>query len=192
MSDKPSYLGLLNAIALNETRAHEYLKAWIEASPDPEVRAVLSTVCLREGEHGISFAKRIDELGYSVREKDNPRAEEQLACAASTDLSDLEKIEAFGLHELDKVLAGFDTVFSDHSIDIQTGALLGRYIAEEFDTARLLKCCYDQLASRSQAKGDGTLSAQLTNVSTKVDELQRTVDELRQIVCAQSMPADAS
>ena len=28
MADKPTYLGLLNAIALAETRAHAYLTAW--------------------------------------------------------------------------------------------------------------------------------------------------------------------
>ena len=30
MTEKPSYLGLLNAISLAESRAHRYLTAWIE------------------------------------------------------------------------------------------------------------------------------------------------------------------
>ena len=63
MSDKPSYLGLLNALAVGESRAHQYFSAWIDKTPDPDVKAVLTTVCLREGEHGMIFAKRIDELG---------------------------------------------------------------------------------------------------------------------------------
>ncbi len=37
MSDKPSYLGLLNAIAVNEARAHQYLQVWIDTTTDPEV-----------------------------------------------------------------------------------------------------------------------------------------------------------
>ena len=36
-------------------------------------------------------------------------------------------------------------MFADHSIDIRTGELLGRYIAEERDSARLLRRCYEQL-----------------------------------------------
>ena len=37
MSDKPSYLGLLNGISLAESRAHCYLGAWIETSRNPDV-----------------------------------------------------------------------------------------------------------------------------------------------------------
>lgn len=35
MSDKPSYLGLLNAIAIGESQAHCYLSAWIDKTRDP-------------------------------------------------------------------------------------------------------------------------------------------------------------
>ena len=49
MSDKPSYLGLLNAIAVNEARAHQYLQVWIDKTTDPEVKAVLQTVAVARG-----------------------------------------------------------------------------------------------------------------------------------------------
>jgi rubrerythrin len=151
MSDKPSYLGLLNAIALNESRAYDYLQAWIDVTPDPEVRKVLCTVAAREGEHGMTFAKRIDELGFEVRERDDQGLEERVPIAASREISDVEKFERFGLHELARVLAYFDDAFKDHSIDIRTGELLGRYIAEEHDSCRLLRNCYDQLVARAEA-----------------------------------------
>jgi len=147
MSDKPSYLSLLNTIALNEAKAHRYLQAWIEKTDDPEVKAVLQTVSWREGEHGMSFAKRLNQMGYDVLEKGEYITEERYTVATS-DLSDREKIEKLGLHELDKGLAFFNTVFQDHTIDIETGALLGRYIAEEFDTARLMRGCWEQLCAR--------------------------------------------
>ena len=147
MPEKPTYLGLLNAIAVAEARAHRYLGAWIAVTPDPRVRDVLETVTWREGEHGMSFARRIDELGFAVRDKDDPSAGSDLAVAGSTELSDIEKMEHFGLHALDGVLSGFDDIFQDHSIDIRTGELLGRYIAEEFDTARLLARCYEELCA---------------------------------------------
>ena len=147
MSGKPSYLSLLNAIALNEAKAHRYLQAWIAKTDDPEVEAVLQTVSWREGEHGMSFAKRLDQLGFGVREKGEYITEERYEIATS-DLSDREKIEKLGLHELDRTLTFFDTVFQDHTIDVETGALLGRYIAEEFDSARLLRQCWEKLCAR--------------------------------------------
>jgi hypothetical protein len=65
--------------------------------------------------------------------------------------SDLEKMEALKLHRLDRGDKPdiFDDFFTDHSIDIATGELLGRYIAEERDTARLLRRCYEQLNEQS-------------------------------------------
>jgi rubrerythrin len=147
MSEKPSYLSLLNAIAVNEAKAHRYLQAWIEKTDDPEVKAVLQRVSWREGEHGMSFARRLNELGYEVLDKSEYINQERYSVATS-DLSDREKIEKLGLHELDKLLDYFDTVFKDHTIDIETGELLGRYIAEEFDSARLLRNCWEQLCAR--------------------------------------------
>jgi rubrerythrin len=194
MPEKPSYLGLLNVIAVNEAKAHRYLNVWIDTTTDPEVAAVLRTVAAREGEHGMSFAKRIDELGFQVREKEGTDAtdrEEQMAIAASTELSDCEKIERFGLHELEKVLHFFDDIFKDHTIDIQTGELLGRYVAEEFDSARLLRACHEKLTQRSSSvAANGT--SDLAELEKTVGELQRSVEELRQIVCAQSMSVQPS
>jgi hypothetical protein len=194
VSDKPSYLGLLNAIALGESRAHAYLSEWIKVTPDPDVCAVLSTVAAREGEHGMAFAKRINELGYSVLEKDDPNSAKQMAIACS-DRTDLEKMEKLGLGRLD---AGegkpdfFDGVFKDHSIDIRTGELLGRYIAEEHDTIRLLTGCHEVLQCQAAAASTTAPQADLSGLEQKVDALCRTVEELRQIVCAQAMPVNAS
>jgi rubrerythrin len=145
MAEKPTYLGLLNAVALAESRAYQYFTAWAEATPDSEVRAVLHTIALREGEHALSFAKRIDELGFNVREKDDPSFAEQMEIVRS-DRSDLEKAEALGFLKgsMDDP-DGFDDFFRDRSIDPQTGALLGRYVAEERDTIRLVRGCCDRL-----------------------------------------------
>jgi rubrerythrin len=188
MPAKPSYLGLLNAIALAECRAHAYLTVWAEKTPSADVRKVLLTVAAREGEHGMSFAKRINELGYEVRQKDDPNTEKVMAIASS-DLSDLEKMQKLKLHELDTGSAPdiFDDFFKDHSIDIRTGELLGRYIAEERDTARLLRSCYEQLQAASRSDGAPTSADAISALDTKVDALCRAVEELRQIVCAQSM-----
>lgn len=54
MSNKPAYLGLLDAIAIGEGRAHIYLRAWAEKIDDPDVRRVIETVAIREGEHALA------------------------------------------------------------------------------------------------------------------------------------------
>jgi hypothetical protein len=186
VSDKPSYLGLLNAIALAESRAHEYLNVWIGVTPSPDVAAVLRTVAAREGEHGMAFAKRIDELGYQVRVKDEPRHEKALAMAGS-DCSDLEKMEALGLDRLDTGSEPdiFDGFFKDHSIDIRTGELLGRYIAEERDSARLLRQCYEQLRTQRASGTTRSSSDRVAALEAKLDAVCGAVDELRELVGTQ-------
>jgi hypothetical protein len=196
-STKPSYLGLLNAVSLAETRAHCYLTEWAGVTSSPDVRRVLLTVAAREGEHGMTFAKRINELGYELRPKADDGVERALEIVRS-DCSDLEKMEALGLEKLDTEGQPdlFDGFFQDHSIDIRTGEMLGRYIAEERDSARMLRACYEQLcearAAEDQHKGgekaSRTATKQLKALDLKVDSLCRAVEELRQIVCAQSMP----
>jgi rubrerythrin len=183
-TEKPRYLGLLNTIAVAEAAAHRYLTEWAKVTDDPEVRQVLLTVAAREGEHGMSFARRINELGFEVREKDLARAEKALDIARS-DRSDLEKMEALELQKLDTGSRPdlFDDIFKDHSIDIRTGELLGRYIAEERDSARLLRSCYE-CARGAHARDDGSTADRLTGIESKVDALARAVDELRQTVCS--------
>jgi rubrerythrin len=188
MSDKPSYLGLLNALALGESRAHQYFSAWIDKTPDPDVKAVLTTVCWREGEHGMIFAKRLDELGYSVLDRPDPRAEEAM-CIASSDMTDLEKFEKLGLATSEDTFA---SLFNDTTIDPRTGELLGRYISEERDTLRMFKCCYEELSARRDAELSGSVSA--TSLDSKVDELCQAVGELRELVgtLAAAAPSDAA
>ena len=193
MADKPSYLGLLNAVSNAETRAHCYLTAWAEVTPDPDVRAVLLTVAAREGEHGMAFAKRINELGFELMPTDDPGFESRMELVSSRDKTDLEKLEGIGLLDFCPAEGEpdvFDNFFRDHSIDIQTGELLGRYIAEERDTLRLVSGCASILQSRA-SEGSATPN-QLATLENKVDAVCRAVEELRQIVCAQSMPAATS
>jgi len=182
MPNKPSYLGLLNAISIAEGRAHTYLRAWAECTPSDDVRHVLLTVAAREGEHQMSFAKRINELGYEVRTKPEDAADGDKALAlVRSDCSDLEKMRALKLHKLDTGDKPdvFDNFFKDHSIDIRTGELLGRYIAEERDSARLLRSCYKELAAGAgQQQDDDRIAAieeKLDTVCAMVEQLCATV-----------------
>jgi hypothetical protein len=202
MSDKPSYLGLLNAVSLAETNAHCYLSEWAAATKDPDVRRVLLTVAAREGEHGMTFAKRINELGFELLTRPDENLEKNLEIVRS-DCSDLEKMEALGFGRGDDSSEDkpdvFDNFFKDHSIDIQTGEMLGRYIAEERDSGRLLRACYQCLreaadaevasngASKQETKAARAAAKRLTTIEAKVDQLCAAVDDLTKVVRAEAL-----
>lgn len=186
MSDKPSYLGLLNAISVAEGEAECYLSAWAAVTPRDDVRQVLSTIALREGEHSKAFAKRMCELGFEVLPKADAKAAERMAVASSTTLTDLEKFEQLDLGRAP--VEGKPDIFAgmlgDMSIDIQTGGLLGRYIAEERDSGRMFQSCRGQLEAECAAGNGSTNGAAgghaATNGST--DRLARIESLLEQLV----------
>ena len=154
MADKPSYLGLLNAIAVGERDAGAYLAAWADVTPSDDVRGVIRSIALRESEHSLAFEKRLDELGYSVIPRPDPNHEERMAIAASTTLTDREKFERLGLTRQPE--AGrpdvFDRFFENKDLDPVTGGLLGRYVAEERDSGRRFAACYAALPAPTPAK----------------------------------------
>ena len=147
---KPSYLGLLNALAVGETAAEPYFLAWADTTRDKRLAKVLRFVAMREGEHGKAFAKRMLELGYDVRtpETDGPSKTMKIALS---DKTDAQKFRALKLGKASPRVDVFDSMFEDKTIDPQTGALLGRYIAEERDSIRLLATEYDRLRKKELA-----------------------------------------
>ncbi len=128
----------------------------------------------------MAFAKRINELGFSVREKEDPTLAKKMEIACS-DMSDLEKAEALGLGGERSPDAGdqFDDMFKDHSIDIQTGALLGRYIAEERDSDRMLAGCYAAM----KAGQNGAAPAQdLQSVNERLSGIEASIERLEKLM----------
>ena len=149
MNEKPSYLGLLNAVALGEKRAGEYLNCWASVTTNPDVCKVIHTVALREAEHGLAFEKRVDELGFALVDRPDPEQESKMAIASSTTLTDREKFEKLGLgrRQVEGKADIFDRFFENKDLDPTTGGLLGRYIAEERDTGRKFAACYEALCA---------------------------------------------
>ena len=183
MSDKPSYLGLLNRIAVGEAGGECFLTAWADVCARSDVKAVLETIALREGEHSKAFAKRMCELGYSVRKQDDPRSAERLKISESKTLSDREKFEKLGLINVDGAKEILGHIFDDTTIDPQTGALLGRFIAEERDSLRMFQACYDALCAEETRHGNGTngdgtaaIEKRLSRIESAVEKLTRAVE----------------
>ena len=175
MSDKPSYLGLLNAIAVGESRGYELLSTWCEQTSNPELAKVLNFVAIREQEHAATFTKRLCELGYSVRQKSNDRFAEHLQLAGS-DADDRDKfaeILGYGSASDESRDDPLAKLFDDATIDPATGALLGRFIAEERDSGRRLRAACEQLGDPAT---DDTM---LKEIAERLDRLSSTLEELK-------------
>lgn len=155
MNEKPSYLGLLNSIANGEASAECYLEAWACTTERDDVRQVIGAVAAREGEHGKAFAKRINELGFSVQRRSDGKEADRMAIATSTSLTDREKFEKLGLGRAPDPNKPdiFSRFLDDATIDIATGTLLGRYISEERDSGRMLRGCYEALCGEEDMAG---------------------------------------
>ena len=143
--------------------------------PIPTCAAVLTTVASREGEHGMSFAKRVVELGFEFERIEHPSLAEKVGRRPFRSQRHGEGRVLRSHSRRRRRSSFFDNVFKDHSIDIRTGELLGRYIAEEHDTARLAKCCYDALCALAARHG-GVTRASVRRRIFDEDALARTVE----------------
>jgi len=189
-SDTPSYLGLLNAIAVGEARGRQLLEAWAQTTRATDLKQLLALVAIRAQEHAASFTKRLCELGYAVHASPAGDLDKRLEIMRS-DASDRAKFDClfdFGKRRLaagetSRGAAGesdrgdsdmLSTIFQDKSIDIETGALLGRFIAEERDSERRLRACYAELR---ETPADDTLN----EICARLERLTRTIEELKAI-----------
>jgi hypothetical protein len=181
---KPSYLPLLNTIAVNEKKGEMFLSAWADTTEDEDLEAALRFVAIREGEHAWAFTKRMCELGYPVAEDKAFQVFDDfdalMDCVCS-DAPDAEKVA-----HINRTLGGdgrdpFARLFEDTTIDPDTGALLGRYIAEERDSGRRLQAAYETVVAKSGFVQDNGPGAPR---SEELDELRATIKSLKKEVKA--------
>jgi hypothetical protein len=176
---EPTFLPLLNAIAVNECKGEALLSAWADATTDKELEGVLRFVAIREGEHAAAFTKRMCELGYSVCEDTAYQVFKDfkgLLSFVGSSASDGEKVARLQGDRTGEQKDPFRGFFNDTTIDPQTGALLGRYIAEERDSGRRLKAQYDRICNAGS-----TAASELAELRARVAELSEQLAELRGI-----------
>jgi hypothetical protein len=173
MTGTPAYIGLLNAIAVGEARGARLLDAWLGATRDADVASVLRRVAVRSHEHAASFTKRLLELGFAVNETPLGDFAAKLA-AVEAPRSDREKFEIlFGFESPPVASDRLADLFADRDIDPETGALLGRYIAEERDSERALRACYDALGRNAPgAETIEQINARIARLSASIEELK--------------------
>lgn len=189
---QPTFLPLLNSIAVNEAKGHKLLGAWAATARDPALKSALTFVSIREGEHAMAFTKRMCELGYEVDEASAyqvfPNFEELMACACSN-ASDAEKVEMLTRSEKSDTDAPrkdpFRSFFKDTTIDPQTGALLGRFIAEERDSGRRLKAEYDRVCAEAKpTKSSNPAADDIASLKACVASLESELASLRRMIAA--------
>jgi len=149
-TEKPSYLGLLNAISLGESENGVALEAWAKATRDEDLAAALRLVAARETSHGEVFCRRLAELGYSLRPKADPGAAERRAKLADPNTSDLEKIPTRREEAADP-FAEIRRRMAEGDFDPMTVNLMNWYIAEEKDSERRLRDAYDKVRKGTRA-----------------------------------------
>ena len=188
-SAKPGYLDLLNKIAAGECHGARGFNGWAAKTKDDNLRGVLKQIAIREAEHSAAFEKRLCELGHAVNWDDVDPALVKKLDYLETDATDWEKMQHMGYDrpaETDKLSA----LMRDPDIDPVTGALLGRFIAEERDSGRMMRACCQQLFGEKQpaAKSDEA-SVSLEEVCSAVTDLSGVVQELKAEIEALKKPA---
>jgi rubrerythrin len=158
---KPPYLGLLNAISLAERNAGCYLRAWADVTPDLELKRALSFVAARETTHGEVFRQRIERLGFSLLEKEDPTLAERVREYGDPALSDLDKIRSSRRRQgaddrVDAIFASLDEHVADESVDALTRDTLRWYVHEERDSRALLRAEYARIEAREGAAADAS------------------------------------
>jgi len=113
----------------------------------------------RETTHGAVFCQRIERLGFTMREREDPDFEERLRLYADPTVSDLEKIRhpRYGRRsestegEGSDPFAGINARINDETVDPLTQDTLRWFVAEERDSGALLREAY----ARVEAKAGG-------------------------------------
>lgn len=147
-AEKPSYLGLLNAISLAETEAGHYLSAWANATDDEELACTLRLVAARETSHGDLFCRLISELGFELRQKPDQKAAERLARYANPKISDCEKVGPERTETRD-TFADIRKAMADGVYDPVTCNMMQWYICEEEDSGRKLRDVYAKVRAKA-------------------------------------------
>ncbi len=158
-TEKPRYLGLLNAISLAESHAGVYLEAWANATCDEDLACTLRLVAAREKSHGEVFCRRLAELGYELRQKHDPKAAERIARYANPKISDVDKIGNRGNEE--DPFGEIEKALRQGVYDPMTANLLTWYICEERDSGRRLREAYDCVCAK--AEGNGAMKPAMAN-----------------------------
>ena len=144
-AQKPAYLELLNAIALQEERAGIWIRAWSDKTQDATLKQCLDLVAARETSHYHIFKRRIEELGFELR-REVPLDYGERMRIATSDMPDNEKIKSFDeiQESLPKpsIRERFEATMDDETVDQLTRSLLRWFSEVETDSSKSMRATY--------------------------------------------------
>ncbi|MFN3233386.1 MAG: cupin domain-containing protein [Alphaproteobacteria bacterium] len=182
LNELSGYLSILNKIAAGEAGGAKAFRCWSEKTGNPALAEVLTKIAIREAEHSAAFEKRLCELGHAVDFNDVDDTSCDLFACLESDASDLEKLERFAEQPGQK--DPFRGIFNDPEIDPETGALLGRFIAEERDSVRMLRACHAEICGKEASAATSASGVTLDQVCEAVTSLTGLVGELKDEIAA--------
>lgn len=148
----PHYLELLNNIASGERRAGVFLQAWADTTLDPELQACLSMVANRETSHYHIFKRRIEELGYSWTDNQDPDFEERLKVSGAA-MPDAEKIRWAKVRQAQRrgpaIRDRYEVAIADETVDPLTRSLLRWFADVEADSGARLRAIYERIEAQA-------------------------------------------
>ncbi len=154
--NQPHYLDLLNEITSGERRAGVFLKAWADKSQDPQLKACLNFVARRETSHYEIFRRRVEELGCTWEDNDDPNYHERLLMNCS-ELPDIEKLrysqarqrrqreQQRGPTRGEKI----DAAIADETVDQSTRSLLKWFAEVEAESGSMLRKEYERIEAEA-------------------------------------------
>ena len=149
---KPEYLDLLNTICLQEERAGVWIQAWADNTQDPALKQCLDLVAARETSHYHIFKRRIEELGFELREEGYTDDPEWLRIA-NADVPDSEKIKSFEEMERHEpkptVEERYHAAMGDEAVDPLTRSLLRWFAEVEADSGKVMDETYAKVEGMS-------------------------------------------
>jgi Mn-containing catalase len=146
------YLELLDNIASGERRAGVFLQAWADTTLDPELQACLSMVANRETSHYHIFKRRIEELGYSWTDNQDPDFAERLKVSGAA-MPDAEKIRWAKVRQAQRrgpaIRDRYEVAIADETVDPLTRSLLRWFADVEADSGARLRAIYDRIEAQA-------------------------------------------
>ena len=148
-SERERIIHFVDIYSLTEGLTSEYLEIWADVSPDPGLRGGLRIVRDREASHSHRLKERLAELGETNKVQIPPeRREQSFALYASSERSDLEKLESLAdlFADPQDFMQPLATLIADIKKDLQTRELLRTIMADEYASIGWLVEMYNERA----------------------------------------------
>ena len=152
-SERDKVMHLLDEYGYGEGLVSEYLGLWLELSPNEALKGGLRTIREREAAHSRLLEARLRELGGEPQATiPAERREQSLALFASTEKSDVDKLQALAMLFADPVdfMKPVTDLVEQIQEDQQSKELLRTVVDDEWASIKWLVGMYQRLSEAGE------------------------------------------